>query len=45
MLDGLVLARLLLARFLHEKGRRWVLYAIVLASSLLWIPALVGQHV
>jgi hypothetical protein len=44
VLDALFLARLLLARLLHEKNRRWVLYAVVLATSLLWIPWIVDRH-
>ena len=43
-LDALFLVRLLVARMLREKNRSWVIYTLLLASSLLWIPLIFDRR-
>ena len=38
-IDALVLARMLIAYFRHERGRGWVFYTVLCYTSFAWIEA------
>jgi hypothetical protein len=43
MIDAVVLVRLIIGRLRNETGRGWIAYILLAASTVLWVPALVGD--
>ena len=48
LIDTLVIGRMAIARFRHEKGKGWIFYTVLLYTSPLWIEGaswiVFGRH-